>query len=225
MKKMRFIAIVLICVCLLGCIAVAAVASVRQDSSFILGEFFKKANDTEKNIPASSLDTIVAQYGNHKITKNTLEYYRNVNSLTTNNQPALSDKEIIDQLLKNIILLEEAEKLGLSATSDEIEDMVQSNIQAYETSDGKEFIDSYCHGAGITVEEYFALIRDQIPEVIARQKLKDSLGRAYCEEHGYEFTKVNPPAGMQEYIDQYVNYLFDLHQDEITYFLHSGESS
>lgn len=79
-------------------------------------------------------------------------------------------------------------------------------------------MDQYCEGANITIEEYFDLLEEQAPRVIARQKLLDAVGKKYCEENDLTFTKVNPPAEMVEARDVYVDELLTKAAGEITYY-------
>ena len=105
------------------------------------------------------------------------------------------------------MLVEEAENLGLAATDAEIEEMVDAVKAAYDIPEGKEIVDAYCAGAGISVESYFDIVRERAPRIIARQKLKDYVGQQFCAEHGIEFTKVNPP---EEVLTAEQNYIEDL---------------
>jgi 2-oxoglutarate dehydrogenase complex dehydrogenase (E1) component-like enzyme len=80
-------------------------------------------------------------------------------------------------------------------------------------------IDSFLEGAGISFDEYMDLVREQVPRNIARQKLIDAIGRQYCEEHGLEFTKINPPAEMVAAQKAYIEQLFEQNKDKIEYFI------
>ena len=51
-----------------------------------------------------------------------------------------------------------------------------------------------------------------------RQRLRDTLGQEYCQQHGLEFTKVNPPEQMTKYVDQYLDNLLEAHRSEIKYY-------
>lgn len=115
------------------------------------------------------------------------------------------------------MLVEEAENLGLAATDAKIEEMVDAVKAAYDIPEGKEIVDAYCAGAGISVETYFAIVRERAPRIIARQKLKDYVGQQYCMEHGIEFTKVNPPEEILTAEQDYMEELFASHSANITY--------
>ena len=130
-----------------------------------------------------------------------------------------SDGEIMTQILIGMLLLEEAERRGLAATEAEIQEMVDMAKEAYTIPEGKELLDDYCTGAGITLEEYYELLRSQAPTIIAKQKLMDAIGQEYCQEKGIPFTKVNQPPEVQEAVDDYIAQLLETHQDEVEYFI------
>ena len=71
---------------------------------------------------------------------------------------------------------------------------------------------------GITTEQYFDTVAEQLPRVMLRQRLRDTLGQEYCQQHRLEFTKVNPPEQMTEYVDQYLDGLLQAHRSEIKYY-------
>ena len=79
-------------------------------------------------------------------------------------------------------------------------------------------MDAWCKQVGVAPDGYFAAIREQLPRVILRQKLRDVLGEAYCQAHGLTFTKVNPPEKMRDYVQSYLDGLLDKYSAKITYF-------
>lgn len=134
-----------------------------------------------------------------------------------------SDLEIVNDIIEGLILKEEAIKRGLAATESEVDAYVASVKQSYEYPEVKEMMDAYFETAGMTAEEYFQLVRDIAPAAIAKQKLRDEIDREYCEEHGIEFTKTNPPQGMMDAEEAYIEALFEAHEDEIEYFIDVNE--
>ena len=117
------------------------------------------------------------------------------------------------------MLEEEAKRWGLAATQDEIDDMVQSVKDSYELPEGKEILDNYCKNAGITLEQYFDQVREVAPSILVRRKLETTLGKEYCQEHGLEYTTVNPPKELTEAVDQAIEELIQAQADEIHYYL------
>lgn len=169
--------------------------------------------------PTSSLapEEVVAEYKGQPILASQLAQWRESYRLTGAQPP--SDPELLRQLVENMVLEEEATRQGLAATQDEIDDMVQSVKDSYELPEGKEILDNYCKNAGITIEEYFDRIREVSPSILARRKLETALGEEYCQEHGLEYTTVNPPKEMTEAVDQAVDKLIQAQADEIHYYL------
>lgn len=169
--------------------------------------------------PTSSLapEEVVAEYKGQPILASQLAQWRESYRLTGAQPP--SDQELLRQLVENLVLEEESKRRGLAATQDEIDDMVQSVKDSYELPEGKEILDNYCKNAGITIEEYFDRIREVAPSILARRKLETALGQEYCQEHGLEYTTVNPPKELTEAVDQAVDKLIQAQADEIHYYL------
>lgn len=167
--------------------------------------------------PSLSPEEVVAEYKGQPILASQLAQWRESYRLTGAQPP--SDQELLRQLVENLVLEEEATRRGLAATQGEIDDMVQSVKDSYELPDGKEILDNYCKNAGITLEQYFDQIREVAPFILARRKLETALGEEYCQEHGLEYTTVNPPKELTEAVDQAVDKLIQAQADEIHYYL------
>ena len=86
-------------------------------------------------------------------------------------------------------LLDEAEKRGLLATNEEIAEMVENTRPAYETPDGKKQMDEYFEAAGLTADEYFAQIEQQVHSHLnALESLKRmDLNPAVAPKKPYDF--------------------------------------
>lgn len=169
--------------------------------------------------PTSSLapEEVVAEYKGQPILASQLAQWRESYRLTGAQPP--SDQELLRQLVENLVLEEEAKRRGLAATQDEIDDMVQSVKDSYELPEGKEILDNYCKNAGITLEQYFDQVREVAPSILARRKLETALGQEYCQEHGLEYTTVNPPKELTEAVDQAIEELVQAQSDGIQYYL------
>lgn len=169
--------------------------------------------------PTSSLapEEVVAEYKGQPILASQLAQWRESYRLTGAQPP--SDPELLRQLVENMVLEEEATRRGLAATQDEIDDMVQSVKDSYELPEGKEILDNYCKNAGITLEQYFDQVREVAPSILARRKLETALGEEYCQEHGLEYTTVNPPKELTEAVEQAIEELIEAQAGEIQYYL------
>ena len=129
-------------------------------------------------------------------------------------------RSVVDDLLKNALLLEEAEARGLTPTQEEIEQYLQETVYtAYELPEGKEQIDNYCASAGISFEEYVADLRGQAPRFLAKAKLKEAVMEEYCQAHSLPYDPMNPSQEAQEAVEAYQDQLLADHQGEITYYL------
>ena len=214
--------IVCISLCLfLACLGIGIISASTNENVFFLAGQFLNSGRNEGSAGTNSNVTILAKYNGMSITSAVVEYKKKLNILRSNDAVQLrdTDVEIINKIIENMMLFEEAERLGLSATEAEIESMVQNTVQAYSIPEGKEMMDAYFKGAGITMEEYLQMVREQAPTVIACQKLKDMIGKQYCEKHGLQFTKVNPPAEMVAAQEEYINSLFEENKHKIEYFI------
>lgn len=167
--------------------------------------------------PSLSPEEVVAEYKGQPILASQLAQWRESYRLTGAQPP--SDQELLRQLVENLVLEEEAKRRGLAATQDEIDDMVQSVKDSYELPDGKEILDNYCKNAGITLEQYFDQVREVAPSILARRKLETALGEEYCQEHGLEYTTVNPPKELTEAVEQAIEDLIQTQAGEIQYYL------
>lgn len=105
--------------------------------------FLKSTNDAS---------TVVATVDGNPITKN------DVDNAKLFRQDNLSDKEMIDRLIKNKLLKEEAPKLGVNVTLEEAKEeaLRQKNIiESNSSEEDKQKISDIIAGLGITPEQYW----------------------------------------------------------------------
>lgn len=132
----------------------------------------------------------------------------------------VSDREIIDRIITNLIMLEEAEKRGLTATEEEVETFLAETVYAaYEMPEGKESIDSYCASAGLTYEEYVQSVREQAPKIIAKAKWEEAIAREYCDAKGIELDVLNPSPEVIDMINARKAELLEAHRRDIVYYV------
>lgn len=115
-----------------------------------LGSYYEKAVDQEN----SETDVVMAVYKEKTVMKSVVEYQRKAQEALAGKPEGTgsSDREIVDDILKNVILQEEAEQRGLMPTEEEVEQYLQETVYAaYAMPEGKEGIDAYCASAGITL--------------------------------------------------------------------------
>ena len=162
-------------------------------------------------------DPVAARYRDTEIRRSTVLYEQQ--NLAAVRGEVVTERQALESVLKNCIMVDEAERLGLRVTQDEIDREVQGQRDNYEQyAEIREYVDAWCAEQGITTEDYFARVADELPRVMLRQRLRDTLGEQYCEEHGLTFTKVNPPQEMTDYVNAYLDGLLDTYAGEITYY-------
>ena len=166
----------------------------------------------------TSDDPVVATYKDTQIHESLVAYEKQ-NQINVTGDKTVSDADALDQILLNLIMLDEAEQRGLSVTQEEVDAELAGQRKNYEEyEEVRSYIDDYCTKMGITTEQYFDMVAEQLPRRMLRQRLRDTLGQEYCAQHGLEFTKVNPPEQMTKYVDQYLDNLLEAHRSEIKYY-------
>lgn len=171
----------------------------------------------EKEAAVQEADPVAATYGETQIRQSLVDYEKQ-NLQAMNGNQTVTDREAAEQLLLHLAMLDEAEQLGLSVTQEEVDAAFAVQKQNYENSDEvRQYIDDWCEQTGVTLDDYFRAVQEQLSRVMLRQKLRDALGEAYCKEHGLTFTKVNPPAEMESYVQDYLDGLLKKYSSKITY--------
>ena len=157
-------------------------------------------------------DHTAAIYKTHTVTMNMIESHRNT--------PAFTDREIIDAILKNVMLEEEAQNRGIHVTEKDVEAFLASTVYAsYEMEEGKASIDAYCEDAGLTFDEYVASVREAAPSIIRKAKLERDIAETYCKEHSLVFDERNPSQEIRDAVKEEENAIFEAHKHEIQYFV------
>ena len=177
MKKRTILILAAVIAVLLAGLAIAAANDVFP--------FFHLGKTMREQADASVETRIVAQYGESVFTEKDVNLRLEMNRVSGGDTAKKdTEEEAVEQLAVGKMMLEEAEKLGLTATPGEIEQFLAEQKSAYEESaEIKTFLDDYCAGAGMTIEEYWALLEAFAPETVTRQKLKGWILEDYRAEH------------------------------------------
>lgn len=212
MKK-KVLIIVSICFVLVA-LSVVALGSGEISDDMRLGQLFRNANE---GVTTNDASDVAVKFRDHELTVGEVEYTRDVNAILSGSSQSL--RETAKQMMTNYVMLFEAQELGISATQEEIDALVNNTRQTYELPEGKAMMDEFLTGAGISLEEYLEAIEAQAPNTITRQKLKNYYGELWCTENGVEFTNVNPPQEMMDYIDEMLEGIYEKYEDEIIYYI------
>ena len=206
MKHRRILILVAILAALLAGLAIAAANGVFP--FFQLGKTMRETADT------SDETRVIAQYGDSAFTEKDVNLRLEMNRVTGGDMAEKdTEREAVEQLAVGKMLLEEAKQRGLTATPEEIAQFLAEQKSAYEASpEVKTYLDEYCVGAGMTIEEYWALLEAFAPETVTRQKLKGEILEAYRAEH---------PAAEEAEVtaawNAYEQALLDQHRSEIVW--------
>ena len=222
MSRMKFW--VILSMVLIFLFAVISFASQEESAMYQAGQLLMQyLNGFDTVDSTQDPSEIAATFGDHVILKSTVEYQFNMRRLINSEENLdLDHYDIVDSIVEGLIIVDEAQRLGVSATQEEIENMVNAAKSNYSNPDFPEIkaeLDAYCQGAGITIDDYYALVAEVAPAVISEQKLRDKIGSQYCQEHGLEFTKLNPPQEMMDAIDAYIEELFETYKGDIVYYI------
>ena len=143
MKK-RFVAIALVTMLALG--GVSAYGMTESSPLQKAGEAFR---EWSSNRDVST--QVVASYHGHNISETDLQFEKStlVSQEEFKTQSQISDRDAVNKIALGFMITEEADRRGLSATDEEVEEMLSAIKEAYTLPDGKEMLDEYLNSAGL----------------------------------------------------------------------------
>lgn len=207
MRKKILLSIVLIVIIVV--IAVGAVDSGVMNKLEHLGRMVPEVLNS---------DDVLATYKERNVTAGMVTYWQEVEVMTYSADGTIhtekpSKKEVVDRVLRSLILLDEAEQAGLTATDEQVNAAIaeQKSI-AEEYPEIREQLEEYWEAAGMTEDTYWTLLQQSFYEELTIANLQAILMTEY-EEAG--MTEEEAKAAYEAY----KNGLIETHQDQITYYL------
>ena len=207
MRKKILLSIVLIVIIVV--IAVGAVDSGVMNKLEHLGRMVPEVLNS---------DDVLATYKERNVTAGMVTYWQEVEVMTYSADGTIhtekpSKNEVVDRVLRSLILLDEAEQAGLTATDEQVNAAIaeQKSI-AEEYPEIREQLEEYWEAAGMTEETYWTLLQQSFYEELTIANLQAILMTEY-EEAG--MTEEEAKAAYEAY----KNGLIETHQDQITYYL------
>ena len=161
---------------------------------------------------------VLATFQGQKVTASMVSYKQEAASMTYSSDGSIHadkppEKEVVDQILRAMILLYEAERAGLAATEEQINaDIEEQKRIAAEYPEVREQLETYWEAAGMTEETYWTHLRQSSYEGLTVANFRAVLMTEY-EEAG--MTEEEAKAAYEAY----KNGLIETHQDQITYYL------
>jgi len=138
-------------------------------------------------------NVIVASYKNHPVTKASVELRKKIFELSEKpeseeipftDKSKYTDREYIDELIIEMILLEKATESGLAATDEEVKAQVEATKKLYEENAAARLgVTTYCETAGLTIDEYFEALPSLLAPRIGRGKYQLAFTEKYQNEH------------------------------------------
>ena len=163
-------------------------------------------------------DDVLATYKERNVTAGMVTYWQEVEVMTYSADGTIhtekpTKKEVVDRVLRSLVLLDEAEQAGLTATDEQVNAAIaeQKSI-AEEYPEIREQLEEYWEAAGMTEETYWTLLQQSFYEELTIANLQAILMTEY-EEAG--MTEEEAKAAYEAY----KNGLIETHQDQITYYL------
>ena len=207
MRKKILLSIVLI--------VIIVVIAVGADDSGVMN----KLEHLGRMVPeVLNSDDVLATYKERNVTAGMVTYWQEVEVMTYSADGTIhtekpSKKEVVDRVLRSLILLDEAEQAGLTATDEQVNAAIaeQKSI-AEEYPEIREQLEEYWEAAGMTEETYWTLLQQSFYEELTIANLQAILMTEY-EEAG--MTEEEAKAAYEAY----KNGLIETHQDQITYYL------
>ena len=205
MRKKILLSIVLIVIIVV--IAVGAVDSGVMNKLEHLGRMVPEVLNS---------DDVLATYKERNVTAGMVTYWQEVEVMTYSADGTIhtekpSKKEVVDRVLRSLILLDEAEQAGLTDEQVNAAIAEQKSI-AEEYPEIREQLEEYWEAAGMTEETYWTLLQQSFYEELTIANLQAILMTEY-EEAG--MTEEEAKAAYEAY----KNGLIETHQDQITYYL------
>jgi hypothetical protein len=153
-----------------------------------------QAGEIVADIQSNGDQTVVATYKGNAIRQSEVDFLRAAFALQEPPPQELSwaytdksqytDRDYIHEIVTDKILKEEAARLGLAATDAEIQAEVSQIQQLYAEEESiRGEVDTYCAGAGITIDEYWETIPILLGKTITLGKLRQSFEEQYIEDH------------------------------------------
>ena len=161
-------------------------------------------------------DYVLAEYNGFQVTSNMVEYNMEMDGLSGAGERYRD--QIVEDILKGRMFYEEAVAQGYGATEEQIDLLIEGVEESYQIPSGKELLDGYLEGAGLTFEEYLETIRDQASEMLAKLNFSDAIMREYCQEKGIEYTGTNMPPEVTEAVEAQKDELYEKLKGQVIFY-------
>ena len=162
---------------------------------------------------AQPREGVAARYRDREVTWKQVEQLRSVLTLLGEKGEA-DDRTLVDRILQGYILADEAKELGVTVSESEL---VQK-LSELPLPDGKSTLEEYLHTLGGSLGSYLELVRQQALSSLTLERLRETMARDYCDEHGIDFDLDRLPEEVSRAVNEKIDGLIESRRGEIEYF-------
>ena len=120
--------------------------------------------------------------------------------------PELTDEEIKNKYIRQQVIIQEAEREGISASEEEINALNESRFSWLEKDEqAYRIIKEYVDGAGMTMDEYIEQSKIISEQAIITTKLKERIESEFTERASADGTETGETA--EDYYNDYIDKL------------------
>lgn len=174
--------IMVTCICLFVFAIGITVYASQANNTFFVGQQIKELKNNDNA-------SVIAKVGDYNITKGYFDRYKALNSVGNSMPP---DSALLDKLIENEVIKEQALKEGISVSDEEVNNAIEQQKQAFANdSKSSEFLKNYIQGLGISEDQYWENMKPGIKNALIRGK--------YLNKNMELFKKDNPDINANEF--------------------------
>lgn len=189
---MKKVFAIILSLCLVGCLVIGGVYASKNMSFFQWGEKNAEINQVQS-------EDVVAKVNGVQISKDKFDSYK---AGLANASGEFTDKEIIDKLVEQEIIMQEIKRLGYTVTDAEV---VKFNNERFALLDedpaAYQIIKDYVDGLGVTMEEYKEMSLEISKTALLANKYKADIQKEFIEKNPQLKSKTS--AQKQQKFEQY----------------------
>ena len=158
------------------------------------------AQETKAFFDSDNAADTVARINDDSITRGEFESYRN---LLTYTSVDLTDSEVLDKMITQRVLIQEAISQGCSVSESEVDNFCDSNfMQAEQQPEIKKILEDYASTLGMTLNEYKEYCRPFYENMLLYNQWVENQRKAFESKNALTF---QDEATRDELFDKYLN--------------------
>ena len=178
MMRKKIIPIILAAALLLAGLGIYVSANRSRTQMQLMGQAYAEASGRTD-------DPVIAAFKGTEIRQSRIDYEKQIMTVMEGRTTA-GDAQALNRRLRNLAMLEEAERRGLTVTQEEVHYELNRQRQLYADEEGvREMLDDYCENAGITIEQHFSMQEELMPHYILRQSCAMRSDRSIVRSMGW----------------------------------------